>query len=155
MFKFAVMFRNFSLFASIAVAFLAAYHQLEITIYSATMSGTVLFVLQYIVNTVGTNMMSNNKNRRASSIKKALVSVGFTLTEDVTAETVSRKYHSKAKATVLMLLPLAFLFVCATQFYFVHEPYWLLGVFICASLTTAIKPVYLALIEDEPLISES
>lgn len=154
MFKFAKLARTLALgniFVWMSLDWLNFY---QLGWYEATTLGLVLFVMQYIVYNIGLKMTANEKNKKASPLKKALICSGITLNDSISEEKVREKYSGK-NVKILHGLPLIGIIFCTGIFAYDNHPMVIAWLFFFAALALATQPIYAALVQEEAEIAEA
>lgn len=105
--------------------------------------GVVLLVMQYIVLTLGSRMVKNNKNSKNSELKNALIASGLPLGERLNEDSVRKMYGGK-NSSILLWTPLAMLAFTCSKVAFSVEPIVFAGVFLSAAFFMAMYPIYMA-----------
>lgn len=145
MFRLTVHARNLALFFVLLWTLFDFMGVYDYTLYGAVLTGTTLFVMQFIVFQVGSRMMSSKKNAKASDLKRAIVMSGMNTNDNLNEKIIMDRYSAESTRFIFIALPFLLMAISATKLVFVNDPVWFAVLLLSASLFMALQPIYNAL----------
>lgn len=146
-FKLITWVRNLTLANAICWILLDFTGTVTLEYYTSSINGLMLFITQYIVFLIGNRMTGNSNNRKNSALKNALICTGMTLNENVSEESIRKRYSGR-NVRILLGLPLVGILTTVALYSYIPEPTSILFIYIFASITIAVHPIYKALVDE-------